>query len=129
MYQNNQVDITALLAAATDITPLTNTLNQWKGTFTTPSLFNYLYLIWDLRQSTSIKLCYDFVSCASMCGPCTLNIYYLNSSTFATASFIYATANMQFISAEGYYSDGIICRYWDEVTPGNWVLGPPSYCS
>ena len=129
LYQNNQVDITALLAAATDITPLTNTLNQWKGTFTTPILSNYLYLIWDLRQSTSIKLCYDFVSCASMCGPCTLNIYYLNSSTFATASFIYATANMQFISAEGYYSDGIICRYWDEVTPGNWVLGPPSYCS
>jgi hypothetical protein len=129
LYQNNQVDITALLAAATDITPLTNTLNQWKGTFTTPILSNYLYLIWDLRQSTSIKLCYDFVSCASMCGPCTRNTYYLNSSTFATASFIYATANMQFISAEGYYSDGIICRYWDEVTPGNWVLGPPSYCS
>jgi len=129
LYQNNQVDITALLAAATNITPLTNTLNQWQGTFTAPTLFNYLYLIWDLRQSTSIKLCYDFISCASMCGPCTLNIYYLNSSTFATASFIYATANMQFISAEGYYSDGIICRYWNEVTPGNWVLGPPSYCS
>jgi hypothetical protein len=129
LYQNNQVDITALLAAATDITPLTNTLNQWKGTFTTPSLFNYLYLIWDLRQSTGIKLCYDSVSCASMCGPCTTYIYYLNSSTFATASFIYATANMQFISVGGYYSDGIICRHWDEVTPGNWVLGPPSYCS
>ena len=129
LYQNNQVDITALLAAATDITPLTNTLNQWKGTFTTPSLFNYLYLIWDLRQSTGIKLCYDSVSCASMCGPCTKYIYYLNSSTFATASFIYFTANMQFIAAGGYYSDGIICRHWDEVTPGNWVLGPPSYCS
>ena len=128
LYQNNQVDITALLAAATDITPLTNTLNQWKGTFTTPSLFNYLYLIWDLRQSTSIKLCYDVEDCSGVCGPCTLNTYYLDSSTFYTATIIYANANMQNLSAEGYYSDGYVCRYWNEVTPGNWVLGPPSNC-
>jgi len=129
LYANSPGGITALLSVATDITPLTNTLNQWKGTFTTPFLFNYLYLIWDLRQSTSIKLCYDFEDCSGVCGPCITNIYYLDSSTFYTATIIWYDANMQFISAEGYYSDGIICRYWDEVTPGNWVLSPPSYCS
>ena len=128
LYQNNQVDITNLLSIATDITPLTNTLNQWQGTFTTPSLLNYLYLIWDLRQSTSIKLCYDFEDCLGACGPCTLNIYYLNSLNFSTATIIYATANMQYLSAAGYYSDGLICRHWYEATPGNWVLGPPSKC-
>ena len=128
LYQNNQVDITALLAAATDMAPLTNTLNQWKGTFTTPSLFNYLYLIWDLRQSTSIKLCYDAEDCSSVCGPCTTYTYYLDSSTFYTATIIWADANMQFFSVGGYYSDGYVCRHWYEATPGNWVLGPPSNC-
>ena len=128
LYQNNQVDITALLAAATDMGPLTNTLNQWKGTFTTPSLFNYLYLIWDLRQSTSIKLCYDAEDCSSACGPCTTYTYYLNSSSFDTATIIWADANMQNLSVGGYYSNGSICRHWYEATPGNWVLGPPSYC-
>ena len=128
LYQNNQVDITALLAAATDMAPLTNTLNQWKGTFTTPSLFNYLYLIWDLRQSTSIKLCYDAEDCSGVCGPCTTYTYYLDSSTFYTATIIWADANMQFFSVGGYYSDGYVCRHWYEATPGNWVLGPPSNC-
>ena len=128
LYQNNQVDITALLAAATDMTPLTNTLNQWKGTFTTPILSNYLYLIWDLRQSTSIKLCYDSNNCSSVCGPCTTYTYYLDSSTFYTATIIYANANMQNLSVGGYYSDGYVCRHWYEATPGNWVLGPPSNC-
>ena len=128
LYANSPGGITALLSVATDITPLTNTLNQWKGTFTTPSLFNYLYLIWDLRQSTSIKLCYDAEDCSGVCGPCTTYIYYLDSSTFYTATIIYANANMQNLSVGGYYSDGYVCRHWYEATPGNWVLGPPSNC-
>jgi len=69
-YPNNQIDITTLLSLSTDITPLVNTLNQWKGTFTTPTLDNFLYLIWDLRQSTAVELCFDREDCAVVCAEC-----------------------------------------------------------
>jgi hypothetical protein len=72
-YQNNQIDITTLLSLSTNITPLVNTLNQWKGTFTTPTLDNFLYLIWDLRQSTAVELCFSENSednCATACTEC-----------------------------------------------------------
>ena len=131
LYQNNQVDITALLAAATDITPLTNTLNQWKGTFTTPTLFNYLYLIWDLR-STTIDLCFSIEDCTVACIECQEGepeyTFYLDTLAFATATYIYMDAAMTIPAMSRYYSDGIICRHWYQVTPGNWLLGPPSNC-
>jgi hypothetical protein len=70
-YQNNQIDITTLLGVATNITPLTQpNLTQWKGTFTTPSLQNFLYLIWDLRQSTAVELCFSEDDCATACTDC-----------------------------------------------------------
>ena len=70
-YQNNQIDITTLLGVATNITPLTQpNLTQWKGTFTTPSLQNFLYLIWDLRQSTAVELCFSEDDCTTACTDC-----------------------------------------------------------
>ena len=70
-YQNNQVDITTLLSIATNITPLTQpSVTQWKGTFTTPALQNFLYLIWDLRQTTAVELCFSEDDCATACEDC-----------------------------------------------------------
>lgn len=70
-YQNNQIDITTLLGVATNITPLTQpNLTQWKGTFTTPALQNFLYLIWDLRQSTAVELCFSEDDCTTACADC-----------------------------------------------------------
>jgi hypothetical protein len=70
-YQNNQIDITTLLSVATNITPLTQpNLTQWKGTFTTPALQNFLYLIWDLRQSTAVELCFSEDDCTTACTDC-----------------------------------------------------------
>jgi hypothetical protein len=70
-YPNNQIDITTLLSVATDITPLTQpSVTQWKGTFTTPALQNFLYLIWDLRQSTAVELCFDAEDCITACADC-----------------------------------------------------------
>jgi hypothetical protein len=69
-YQNNQIDITTLLSVATDITPLTQSGTQWKGTFTTPALDNFLYLIWDLRQSTAVELCFSAEDCTAACRDC-----------------------------------------------------------
>jgi len=54
--------------------------------------------------------------------------YYLDSTDLATASYIYSDITMSAPAAQGYYSDGIICRYWHEVTPGIWFLDPFTFC-
>jgi len=54
--------------------------------------------------------------------------FYLDSTDLATASYIYSDITMSAPAAQGYYSDGIICRYWHEVTPGIWVLDPFTFC-
>ena len=54
--------------------------------------------------------------------------YYLDSTDLATAEQIYGDALMSYFAAQGFYSDGIICRYWYEVTPGIWVLDPATFC-
>ena len=54
--------------------------------------------------------------------------YYLDSTDLATASYIYSDITMSAPAAQGYYSDGIICRYWHEVTTGIWVLDPATFC-
>ena len=69
-YPNNQIDITTLMSVATNITPLTQSGTQWKGTFTTPALQNFLYLIWDLRQSTAVELCFSEDDCRTACTDC-----------------------------------------------------------
>lgn len=70
-YPNNPASITTLLSVATDITPLTQpSLTQWKGTFTTPALQNFLYLIWDLRQTTAVELCFSEDDCTTACTDC-----------------------------------------------------------
>ena len=71
-YPNNPVSITTLLSVATNITPLLQSGTQWKGTFTTPALQNFLYLIWDLRQTTAVELCFSEAEedCAFACEEC-----------------------------------------------------------
>jgi hypothetical protein len=54
--------------------------------------------------------------------------YYLDSTDLATANQIYGDAIMSYFANQGYYSDGIICRYWHEVTPGFWFLDPATFC-
>ncbi len=54
--------------------------------------------------------------------------YYLNSTDLATADQIYGDALMSYFANQGFYSDGIICRYWHEVTPGFWFLDPATFC-
>jgi hypothetical protein len=55
--------------------------------------------------------------------------YYLDSTDLATASYIYADATMSAPAATGYYSDGIICRYWHlYALPDLWILDPATFC-
>ena len=52
--------------------------------------------------------------------------YYLDSTDLATASYIYSDSSMTAPAATGYYSDGIICRYWHLYD--FWILDPATYC-
>ena len=70
LYGNNSANINTLLGLATTATP-----NQGSGAynyadFTVPVLQDYLYLIWDFRQSVPVTLCYSNVDIADVCCNC-----------------------------------------------------------
>lgn len=71
LYDNNQSDVLSLLAAATNVTPLTVVSegnNIISGEFTMPSSSDqYLYLIWDLRTIESVELTYDASTASTAC--------------------------------------------------------------
>jgi hypothetical protein len=75
LYGNNDIDMQALLAASTIATPITTPLaGVYAADFIVPPSVSgqYLYIIWDLRQSYSTQLCYgetiEEVCCE--CIPC-----------------------------------------------------------
>jgi hypothetical protein len=70
LYGNNSANINTLLGLATTATP-----NQGGGAnnfadFTVPALQDYLYLIWDFRQSVSVTLCYSDIDINDVCCDC-----------------------------------------------------------
>jgi len=70
LYNNNTTDLNTLLGLATTATP-----NEGSGAvnyaeFTVPTLQDYLYLIWDFRQSVAVELCYSTVSSIDSCFNC-----------------------------------------------------------
>jgi hypothetical protein len=113
LYANNPASITTLLSLATNITPLTQpSVNQWKGTFTTPSLDNILYLIWDLRQSTAVDLCFSADDCITACEdcytppPCNCGSWLVvnnNNRTWSSIGYVDCDGNNAFIGDEGTY--------------------------
>jgi len=69
-YDNNSADLNTLLGLATTATP-----NQGGGSynyadFTVPSTQDYLYLIWDFRQSVPVTLCYSDIDIDDVCFNC-----------------------------------------------------------
>ena len=80
-YPNDPVNIAALLAASSLATPITGGPNIYQTNFIVPPSIdgNYLYLIWDLRNSGISNLCYipspanseQLQALCCDCGPCT----------------------------------------------------------
>ena len=74
LYGNNSSNINTLLGLATTATP-----NEGSGTdnyaeFTVPTLQDYLYLIWDFRQSIPVTLCYSSESVSDACCGCEIAV-------------------------------------------------------
>ena len=70
LYTNTSVNISTLLGLSTIATP-----NQGGGInnfaqFTVPALQNYLYLIWDFRDSVPLTLCYSNTTTIDACCGC-----------------------------------------------------------
>ncbi len=62
ILENNAADIATMVGASTGLTTIiTGAPNEYYGEFTLPSGSDddYLYLIWDFRQSSSLVLCYS----------------------------------------------------------------------
>ena len=74
LYNNNDIDIQALLAASAIATPITGANPIFSADFIVPASSNgeYLYLIWDLRDSNPVDLCYSSISFNDACCNCDL---------------------------------------------------------
>jgi len=123
LYNNNSVDMNAMLVASTIATPNLGSNPIHYADFTVPleSLGNYLYLIWDLRAAISDELCFAETRLGSCCD-CISDIYYLNAE-FSYATSIFTDADLINVAANGFYSIGGIVR---ELVDG--VLLPQQPC-
>jgi len=70
LYNNTTSEINALIlasAASTPINPPANGNTDYNSTFTMPTVGDYLYLVWDYRNSTPIDLCFAVLSTDACC--------------------------------------------------------------
>lgn len=107
-YTNTPADINTLLSLATPVTTDTSNAPQtYRGSFTMPasSTNDYLYLVFDYRQSTLLDLCYDGSSIDDVCCECTTCTEYKSfSSTRPLADF--TTICSVPVYNQTYYHDG-----------------------
>ena len=124
LYDNNSTDIQTLLGASSTATPILGASPLFYANFTVPSGSNgdYLYLIWDLRDSILTELCFSTELLDSCCD-CSLDNYYLND-VFADSTSIFTDANMTTFASNGFYSTEGIVR---ELAEG--VLLPAQICT
>jgi hypothetical protein len=70
LYANTTVDINTLLGLATTATPNLGSGSYNYADFTVPTLEDYLYLIWDFRESVPVTLCYSNIDLFDVCCNC-----------------------------------------------------------
>jgi len=70
LYANNPAGISSLLAASTLVAPITGSAGVYSGSFIVPNSGQYLYLIWDYRNSLPLQLCYSATTHQDACCGC-----------------------------------------------------------
>jgi hypothetical protein len=72
LYDNNDIDIQAMILASSLATPIIGSDPIFSADFTVPLSSNgeFLYLIWDLRESVPVELCYSATSSNDSCCNC-----------------------------------------------------------
>lgn len=92
LYSNNTADITTLLSLANTATLDTVSASYNDATFTVPPVQQYLYLIWDFRDSVATDLCYgtDNLDVCCNCNNCGDEIANCRSFIISNAQAPYA---------------------------------------
>jgi len=95
--------------------PLLNTTatitNPSDGTYRSTFTYNnssdedYLYIVWDLRYSNQQTLYFDASSDSTACCSGVSGTYYLNGTSFGSATMIYTDADLLIEAADGYYAN------------------------
>lgn len=111
LYGNNPVDMNALSLAALNAVPISGSSPMYYADFTVPPTSNgqYLYLIWDLRVSTAVDLCYTETTSNEyeICCQCTkcieecVELQLTNQSSVNSATIVFpsGTCENPYVSA------------------------------
>jgi hypothetical protein len=70
LYANTPEDIAELISEASVVEGVTGSNGYYSGDFSVPSVGEYLYMIWDYRQSLPLTLCYSEENEADACCNC-----------------------------------------------------------
>lgn len=70
LYTNTPANISTLLGLANTATPNQGSGNVNYAEFTVPALQDYLYLVWDFRDSIPVTLCYSNTTTIDACCEC-----------------------------------------------------------
>ena len=94
LYTNTSVDLNTLLSLSSVITPNQGGGDYNYAEFTVPPLFDFLYLIWDFRDSIPNLLCYSDETISDVCCLCNaLNeectTYIMQTDTTGTFNYLF----------------------------------------
>jgi hypothetical protein len=84
LYTNTPANISTLLGLSSIATPNQGGGNNNFAQFTVPTLQNYLYLIWDFRDSSPVTLCYSDEDASDACCSCATSATLCYSDVDAT---------------------------------------------
>ena len=109
LVSDNLYDVPSLIPLLNNATPITNPSTGVYQAIVNDFAYTglYLYLVWDLRISTEIPLCYSSVDEYNACCECTeTNDYFINSNDFSSATSVYTNSTLTTLAADGWYQSG-----------------------
>lgn len=129
-YDEDDLDtLIPLLNTTATITNPSDGLYRSNFTYSNPSNYDYLYIVWDLRYSNQQTLYYDATSESTACCSGTSGTYYLDGTTFGSSTMIYTDADLITKASNGFYSNSQSGGSYRELnTSLNGIIVCPS-CS
>lgn len=109
LVSDNLYDTPSLIPLLNNVTPITNpTAGTYQAVVNNFAYTGvYLYLVWDLRISKQVPLCYSTVDEYDACCDCTeTDMYYINSNSFSEATAVYTNSNLTILATDGWYQLG-----------------------
>ena len=114
LSSNTLYDVPTLIPLLNTITPIVNpSTGVYQATIENLAYSGqYLYLVWDLRISQSVFLCYSEVNEYDVCCNCFDTVeYFMDASDFSIATALYTDESLSTLAPDGYYGiDGISRR-------------------